>query len=64
MTNIQTYDQFVSSWMKSEGVRRIGPHRDKPGKPGRPGRPIGFPPPSKPKPNSKQPICQTDKLNG
>ena len=69
MANIQSYDEFVASGMKSEGIknfnagpRRIGPQRPLPGRPGKPGRPIA--PPSKPKPKKDRPICQGDKING
>ena len=66
MGNIQSYDQFVASGMKSEGIRniggprRIGPQRPLPGRPGKPGRPLG--PPSKPKPKPDRPVC-LDKVN-
>lgn len=64
MTNIQSFDRFVSSGMKSEGfkpakersdIKRIGPHR----LPGKPGKIRPVQPPSKPKPDRvNQPLFQ------
>lgn len=66
MGNMQTYDQFVASGMKSEGIRnigrprRIGSQRPLFGRHGKPGHLLG--PPSKPKPKPDRPVC-VDKVN-